>query len=99
FDGSATPDGEGDFAGILAKADYLEELGVDTLLLMPIFYSTGDMGYIPRDYFSLDPAYGDLEDFRDVVSKLHERGFKVILDAPVNHISFDSHWFRRGSQR
>jgi alpha-amylase len=99
YDGSLAPDGEGDFAGITAKADYLQELGVDTLLLMPIFHSTGDMGYIPRDYFRLDRAYGDDNGFRAFTQAMHARGIKIVLDAPVNHISFDSEWFIRGSQK
>ncbi len=99
YDGSLTPDGEGDFAGLRAKFSYFRELGVDTLLLMPVFQSTGDMGYIPVDYFALDPAYGNLVEFRAFIQAAHAQGIKVILDTPVNHISDTSHWFRRGSQK
>jgi glycosidase len=99
FDGSPTPDMEGDFAGLEARIDYLRELGVDTLLLMPVFYSTGDMGYIPRDYQRLDPAYGNEAQLRHFVATMHAAGIKILLDSPVNHISYDSAWFLRGSQR
>ncbi len=99
YDGSLQPDGEGDFAGLQAKLGYFEDLGVDTLLLMPIFASTGGMGYIPVDYFNLDPAYGNLAQFREFVAAAHARGIKIVLDTPVNHISDTSAWFRRGSQK
>jgi alpha-amylase len=99
YDGSLAPDGEGDFAGLTAKADYFNELGIDTLLLMPIFSSTGGMGYIPRNYFTLDNAYGAQEDFVEFLDAMHSEGIKIILDAPVNHISFDSEWFEKGSKK
>ncbi len=99
FDGSAVPDQEGDFAGLAAKVDYLEDLGVGAVLLMPIFASTGDMGYIPRDYERLDTAYGDEAALSALIATLHARDIKVVLDAPFNHISYDSQWFVRGSQK
>ena len=99
YDGSETPDGEGDFQGLIEKIDYFQELGVDTLLLMPVFKSTGGMGYIPRDYFLLDEAYGSIEQFEVFINTMHTHGIKIVLDAPVNHISFDSEWFKEGVKR
>lgn len=99
YDGSPTPDGEGDLAGLEAKAGYLSDLGISAVLLMPVFASTGGMGYIPKDYLRLDPAYGDEAALRSLVQTLHARGIKVILDVPLNHISWDSPWFLRASQK
>lgn len=99
YDGSPIPDGHGDFKGLIYKLPYLKDLGVDTILLMPIFESTGGMGYIPKDYFKLDNNYGHLQDFKDFIYTAKSSGFKIILDTPVNHISDDSYWFKRGSQK
>jgi glycosidase len=99
FDSPKAPDGEGDFAGLEQKIAYLKDLGVGSVLLMPIFESTGDMGYIPRNYFQPDQAYGDIAQFRSLVVALHRADIKIVLDAPVNHISYDSPWFYRGSQK
>lgn len=99
FDGSAFPDQQGDLKGLEAKLDYLEELGVDTVLLMPVFDSTGGMGYTAKDYFKIDPGYGNEADLAHLVSAMHARDMKVLLDSPVNHVSWDSPWFLRGSQR
>jgi glycosidase len=99
WDGSAAPDGEGDFAGLTAKLDYLSELGVGAVLLMPVYASTGGMGYIPRDYLAPERAYGDEAAFTRLVFGLHARGIKVILDSPFNHISWDSPWFLQASAK
>jgi alpha-amylase len=93
-DGSSTPDGTGDLAGLRAKLPEIASLGVDGLLLMPIFWGEGGWGYMPRDYFQVDPAYGNEADFRALVADAHARGIRIYLDAPVNHISTDSEWFR-----
>lgn len=99
YDGSGTPDGVGDFAGLVEQIPYFQDLGVDTLLLMPIMKNAGGMGYIPRDYSETDAAYGSLMDFEVFAAAAHAAGLKIMLDLPINHISDDSEWFRRGSAR
>src|SRR5262245_59987992 len=90
FDGSSPPDGKGDFAGLATKIPYLKELGVDTLLLMPVVKSTGGMGYIPRDYGIPEPDYGSQDDFKALADAAHAANIKIMLDMPLNHVSDDS---------
>lgn len=97
FDGSTTPDGQGDFAGLKSKLGYLKDLGVDTLLLMPIFKNTGGMGYIPQSYESLDAAYGSEQDLKALTFEAKQLGMKIVIDAPVNHISDSSYWFEKAN--
>lgn len=99
WDGWWWGDGTGDFAGVTAKLDYLADLGVNTLLLMPIHPSTGGMGYVPNDLFDVDGAYGHEEDFRAMVDAAHARGFKVLIDTPLNHIADSSAWFQEARQK
>ncbi|MFO0740124.1 MAG: alpha-amylase family glycosyl hydrolase [Labilithrix sp.] len=99
WDGWWWGDGTGDFAGVVAKLDYLADLGVDTLLLMPVHPSTGGMGYVPTDLFGLDPGYGHEEDFRAMVDAAHARGFRVLIDTPLNHIADSSAWFQRARHK
>ncbi|MBL4959419.1 glycoside hydrolase family 13 protein [Bacillus velezensis] len=76
----------GDLQGIIDKLDYLEELGVNGIYLTPIFSSPSNHKYDTLDYYSIDPHFGDRELFRTLVSRLHERGMKIMLDAVFNHI-------------
>jgi maltose alpha-D-glucosyltransferase/alpha-amylase len=99
WDGWWWGDGTGDFAGVVAKLDYLADLGVDTLLLMPVHPSTGGMGYVPTDLFDVDPGYGHEDDFRAMVDAAHARGFKVLIDTPLNHIADSSTWFQAARQK
>lgn len=99
WDGWWAGDGKGDFQGVTAKLDYLADLGVDALLLMPVYPSTGGMGYVPTDLFDVDPAYGHREDFASMVAAAHARGIKVIVDTPLNHIGDSSAWFQRARQK
>ena len=86
-----TPCG-GNLAGIRASIPYLEELGVNALYLTPVFRAGSYHKYDTNDYFSVDPTFGDNEELRDLVSALHERGIRIVLDGVFNHCS-DRHPF------
>lgn len=86
-------DGIGDFNGVTAKLDYLKELGVDGIWLMPVNQSPSYHGYDITDYFSLNEDYGTEEDFKRMLTEAHARRIKVIMDFPVNHTSSLHPWF------
>ena len=86
-------DGIGDFKGLTGKLDYLKDLGVDALWLMPIFVSPSYHGYDTIDYEKIEPGYGTGEDFDRFLAAAHQRGIKVILDLVVNHSSNQHPWF------
>jgi maltose alpha-D-glucosyltransferase/alpha-amylase len=87
-------DGIGDFAGLAQRLDYVQELGVNTIWLMPFFPSPlRDDGYDISDYRSVHPSYGTLEDFKKFLSIAHERGIRVIIEMVLNHTSDQHPWF------
>lgn len=86
-------DGIGDFNGVTAKLDYLKELGVDGIWLMPVNASPSYHGYDVTDYMSLNSEYGTEEDFKNMLSEAHKRGIKVIMDFVINHTSNSHPWF------
>ncbi|EDR04678.1 glycoside hydrolase family 13 protein [Laccaria bicolor S238N-H82] len=87
-------DGIGDLNGIYAKLDYLKDLGVDVLWLSPIYRSPlADMGYDISDFRDIDPRYGTLADWDNLLSGVHERGMKLMMDLVVNHTSDEHQWF------
>jgi maltose alpha-D-glucosyltransferase / alpha-amylase len=89
-------DGIGDFPGLLSKMDYLQDLGVTCLWLLPFFCSPlKDDGYDISDYLNVHPIYGTLEDFRAVLSAAHDRGMQVMIELVVNHTSDQHPWFER----
>ncbi len=87
-------DGVGDFQGITDKLDYLEDLGVTGLWLMPINPSPSYHGYDVTDYYDVNPDYGTLADFRKLLHETEERGIKVMLDMVFNHTSDQHPWFQ-----
>ncbi|MEK5066581.1 alpha-glucosidase [Cytobacillus sp. FSL R5-0596] len=88
-------DGLGDFTGITSKLDYLKDLGVDGLWLTPFYPSPKvDNGYDISDYYSIDPAYGTMENFEAFISEAHKRDIKVIVDIVLNHTSSEHEWFK-----
>lgn len=90
-----TGNGVGDLNGIIEKLDYLKTLQVDVLWLTPIYDSPQhDNGYDIRDYYSIYPEYGTMEDFERLVSEAHKRDLKVVMDLVVNHTSTEHKWFR-----
>jgi maltose alpha-D-glucosyltransferase/alpha-amylase len=91
-----TDDGIGDFQGLTRKLDYLGDLGVTALWLLPFYPSPlKDDGYDIADYRSINPAYGTMADFRAFVRAAHRRGIRVITELVVNHTSDQHPWFQR----
>jgi maltose alpha-D-glucosyltransferase/alpha-amylase len=88
-------DGIGDFPGLMQKLDYVKELGVDALWLMPFFPSPlRDDGYDISDYYSVHPSYGNLEDFKIFLKAAHARDIRVIIEMVLNHTSDQHAWFQ-----
>ncbi|MGV2989469.1 maltodextrin glucosidase [Vibrio sp. E150_011] len=88
----------GDLAGIQAKLDYLQALGITTLYLNPIFTSYSNHKYDTVDYFSIDPKFGTNQQFAALSVDIHQRGMKVVLDAVLNHTSTEHAWFDKSQQ-
>jgi maltose alpha-D-glucosyltransferase/alpha-amylase len=89
-------DGIGDFQGLDQKLDYLQELGINAIWLMPFFPSPlRDDGYDIADYTSVHSSYGTLEDFRTFLGSAHERGIRVIIEMVLNHTSDQHPWFQQ----
>ena len=87
-------DGIGDLQGIISKLDYLQDLGVDAIWLSPINPSPDvDFGYDVSNYLEIDPKYGSLEDFDDLLQAAHQHSIRVILDLVLNHTSDQHPWF------
>jgi maltose alpha-D-glucosyltransferase/alpha-amylase len=92
-------DGMGDFPGLIQKLDYLRDLGVTCLWLLPFYPSPlRDDGYDIADYLSVHPAYGTLDDFQALIKEAHHRGIRVITELVVNHTSDRHPWFQRARQ-
>ncbi|HTS11205.1 MAG TPA: maltose alpha-D-glucosyltransferase [Candidatus Limnocylindrales bacterium] len=88
-------DGIGDFPGLLEKLDYLQDLGVTCLWLLPFFPSPlKDDGYDISDYLNVHPMYGTLQDFQNVLNAAHDRGLQVIIELVINHTSDQHPWFQ-----
>lgn len=87
-------DGIGDFNGITENLDYLQELGIDGIWLMPINASPSYHGYDVTDYLSLNSDYGTEEDFQRLLEEAHKRGIRVIMDFVINHTSSEHPWFQ-----
>ena len=89
-------DGIGDFRGLIEKLDYLQELGVTAIWILPFYPSPlKDDGYDIADYYSVNPNYGTLQDFQAFLAAAHERGLKVITELVINHSSDQNPWFQK----
>ena len=89
-------DGLGDLRGIIEKLDYLKELGADYLWLTPFFISPQkDNGYDVADYVRIDPKFGSMSDFEELVEEAERRGIGLMLDMVFNHTSTEHEWFQR----
>ena len=86
--------GIGDFNGITEQLDYLQELGVKGLWLMPINPSPSYHGYDVTDYYAVNPDYGTLDDFKHLLEEAHKRDIKIIIDLVLNHTSSQHPWFQ-----
>ncbi|MES2818202.1 MAG: maltose alpha-D-glucosyltransferase [Pseudomonadota bacterium] len=92
----ANDDGIGDFPGLMAKLDYIAELGVNTLWLLPFYPSPRrDDGYDIADYRGVHPDYGTLADVKRFIAEAHKRGLRVITELVINHTSDQHPWFQR----
>lgn len=87
-------DGIGDLRGVINKLDYLQDLGIDVIWLSPMYKSPNDdNGYDISDYQDIMDEFGTMEDFDELLTSIHERGMKLILDLVVNHTSDEHPWF------
>jgi len=91
YDGNG--DGIGDLVGAERKLDYLADLGIDGIWLLPILQSPSYHGYSVTDFFNVNPIYGNIKELRSFLASAHKLGLKVILDLPVNHTSPNHEWF------
>ncbi len=88
-------DGNGDLPGLISKLDYIKDLGVDCVWVLPIYPSPlKDDGYDIADYYNVHSDYGTIEDFKNLVQEAHQRGLKVIADLVLNHTSDQHPWFQ-----
>ena len=88
-------DGNGDLPGLISKLDYIKDLGVDCIWILPIYPSPlMDDGYDIADYYNVHEDYGTIEDFKALVKAAHQRGLKVIADLVLNHTSDQHPWFQ-----
>ncbi|WEV44935.1 alpha,alpha-phosphotrehalase [Streptococcaceae bacterium ESL0687] len=91
-----TGSGVGDLKGIITKLDYLEDLGIDMIWLNPIYPSPQkDNGYDISDYVAINPDFGNMEDFEELVKEGKKRNIGLMLDMVLNHVSTDHEWFQK----
>src|SRR4051812_32530670 len=89
-------DGIGDFQGLMTKLDYLQDLGVTAIWVLPFYPSPlRDDGYDIADYYSINPSYGNLEQFKQLLQEAHQRNLKIITELVINHSSDQHPWFQR----
>ncbi|MFG1732828.1 alpha,alpha-phosphotrehalase [Paenibacillus sp. 843] len=90
-----TGQGTGDIRGLMEKLDYIKGLGIDIVWLQPVYVSPqNDNGYDVADYCSIDPVYGTMDDFDELVAELKKRGMHLMIDMVVNHSSTEHRWFK-----
>ncbi|MGL5355459.1 MAG: alpha,alpha-phosphotrehalase [Cetobacterium sp.] len=88
-------DGIGDIRGIITKLDYLKNLGVDVIWTTPIYVSPMmDNGYDIADYYNIDPIFGTMDDFNELLDRVHKKDMKLIMDMVINHTSTEHFWFK-----
>ncbi len=92
----ANDDGVGDFAGLIERLDYIQDLGVTAIWLLPFYPSPlRDDGYDIADYRAINPSFGDMRDFRRFIAEAHKRDLRVITELVINHTSDQHPWFQR----
>jgi alpha-amylase len=87
-------DGIGDLNGLKEKLDYLQELGVTSVLMLPLYNSVFYHNYFPIDFETIDPEYGIKEDYFNLVREIHRRGMKIYMDMEVQYITEDHLWYK-----
>src|SRR5688500_1089161 len=89
-------DGIGDFQGLMEKLDYLQELGATAIWVLPFYPSPlRDDGYDIADYYSINPSYGNIDQFKQFLEEAHKRNLKVITELVINHTSDQHPWFQK----
>lgn len=89
-------DGIGDLRGIIAKLDYLKELGIDLIWISPIYKSPFvDQGYDISDYYGIAPEFGTMEEFEELLAEAKKRGIQIVMDLVINHCSDKHEWFQK----
>jgi len=96
----STGNGIGDLRGIISKLDYIQDLGVETIWFSPFYpsptmskpYNKHDCGYDITDYLGINPEYGTMDDFDELLEGIHGRGMKIIMDMVMNHTSSEHPW-------
>ena len=89
-------DGIGDIPGIISRLDYLQQLGITSIWVCPVYASPqADNGYDISDYYSIEPAYGTLKDVETLIEEGKKRGIKLIMDLVINHTSDEHEWFQQ----
>ena len=92
-------DGIGDLPGIIAKLDYLKDLGVDIIWLSPVYRSPlADQGYDISDYYNIDPRFGTMDDMDRLLAEAKKRDLYIVMDLVVNHCSDEHEWFRKACE-
>ncbi|MCU1405593.1 MAG: trehalose synthase [Glaciihabitans sp.] len=92
-------DGSGDLSGLISRLDYLQWLGVDALWIPPFYNSPlKDGGYDVSDFRTILPDFGTLDEFKDLVTKAHERNMRIVIDYPLNHTSDAHDWFQQSRE-
>ena len=91
-------DGIGDIRGIIEKLDYIKSLNVNVIWLTPIQLSDSYHGYDIIDYKAVDPKFGTIDDYRELLRECHDRGIKVIMDLVLNHTSTNNVWFQNSAK-
>ncbi|XP_029346947.1 neutral and basic amino acid transport protein rBAT [Acyrthosiphon pisum] len=89
-------DGIGDLKGIIQKLDHFTDLGIETLWVGPFFKSPmDDMGYDVEDFYMIDPVFGTMDDFEELIFEMNKRNLKLIIDLIPNHSSYKCEWFEK----
>ena len=92
-------DGVGDLPGLIEKLDYIKDLGANTIWLTPIFKSPMvDNGYDIANYKEINPVYGTMADFDELLEKAHQKGLRIVMDLVVNHTSDQHEWFQESKK-
>ena len=87
-------DGIGDLRGVISRLDYLKDLGIDVIWMSPCYKSPNDdNGYDISDYRDIMDEFGTMDDFKEMLAGIHERGMKLVMDLVVNHSSDEHQWF------
>ena len=92
-------DGHGDINGIHQKLDYLQDLGVNTLLLTPLYVSDFYHNYFATDFEGIDPKYGSMDDYRLLVKEVHQRKMKIYQDVEMQYVAGKHPWFTGSYQK